>query len=333
LQPTLERTLTIRRREFLQIVAGAAAAPTIASPAWAQSYPAGPVRVVVGFPPGSSADIIARLMGQTLSERLGRPFVIDNRTGLAGNIATENVVTSKPDGYTLLWILSANAISTSFYSNLRFDFLNDIQPIASVMSTPMVMAVNPSFPAKSVPEFIAYAKANPGKVNMASGGIGGTAHVTGELFKMKTGIDMLHVPYRGDAPAMTDLIGGRVDVIFGYLPLTIEYVRSGQVRALAVTTAKRSDELPDVPTVGEFVPGFEAMLWHGVGAPKNVPADVVELLHKEVNVALADPIIKKRLASLGSTPMPMTRAEFIKFVAQDAEKWSAVVKFAGIKGD
>jgi tripartite-type tricarboxylate transporter receptor subunit TctC len=215
---------------------------------------------------------MARLMGQTLSERLGRPFVIDNRTGLAGNIATENVVTSKPDGYTLPWILSANAISTSFYNNLRSDFLNDIEPIASVMSTPMVMAVKPSFPAKSVPEFIAYAKANPGKINMASGGIGGTAHVTGELFKMKTGIDMLHVPYRGDAPAMTDLIGGRVDVIFGYLPLTIEYVRSGQVRALAVTTAKRSDELPDVPTVGEFVPGFEAMLWHGVGAPKNVPA-------------------------------------------------------------
>jgi tripartite-type tricarboxylate transporter receptor subunit TctC len=325
--------LKIQRREFLQIAAGAVAAPIVARTAWAQSYPTNPVRLIVGFPAGSSADLIARLMGQSLSERLGRPFIVDNRTGLAGNIATESVVTSKPDGYTLLWILSANAISTSFYSHLRFNFLNDIEPIASVMSTPLVMTVNPSFPAKTVPEFIAYAKANPGKINMASGGIGGTAHVTGELFKMKAGINMLHVPYRGDAPAMLDLIAGRVDVIFGYLPLTIEYVRSGQVRALAVTTATRSNELPDVPTVSEFVPGFEAMLWHGLGAPKNVPPDIAELLHKEVNLALADPTIKKRLASLGSTPMPMTRSAFAKFVAQDAEKWATVVKFAGITGD
>ncbi len=325
--------MKIQRREFLQIAAGAVAVPLVARTAWAQSYPTNPVRLIVGFPAGSSADLIARLMGQSLSERLGRPFIVDNRTGLAGNIATEGVVTSKPDGYTLLWILSANAISTSFYSHLRFNFLNDIEPIASVMSTPLVMTVNPSFPAKTVPEFIAYAKANPGKINMASGGIGGTAHVTGELFKMKAGINMLHVPYRGDAPAMLDLIAGRVDVIFGYLPLTIEYVRSGQVRALAVTTATRSDELPDVPTVSEFVPGFEAMLWHGLGAPKNLPPDIAELLHKEVNLALADPTIKKRLASLGSTPMPMTRSEFAKFVAQDAEKWATVVKFAGITGD
>jgi tripartite-type tricarboxylate transporter receptor subunit TctC len=329
----LERALKIQRREFLQIAAGAVAVPLVARTAWAQSYPTNPVRLIVGFPAGSSADLIARLMGQSLSERLGRPFIVDNRTGLAGNIATESVVTSKPDGYTLLWILSANAISTSFYSHLRFNFLNDIEPIASVMSTPLVMTVNPSFPAKTVPEFIAYAKANPGKINMASGGIGGTAHVTGELFKMKAGINMLHVPYRGDAPAMLDLIAGRVDVIFGYLPLTIEYVRSGQVRALAVTTATRSNELPDVPTVSEFVPGFEAMLWHGLGAPKNIPPDVAELLHKEVNLALADPTIKKRLASLGSTPMPMSRAAFAKFVAQDAEKWATVVKFAGITGD
>ncbi|MGN6572536.1 MAG: Bug family tripartite tricarboxylate transporter substrate binding protein [Pseudolabrys sp.] len=325
--------MEFHRREFLRIGAGALAGSTLAGSAWAQGYPANPVRLVVGFPAGSSADLVARLMGQSLSERLGRPFVIDNKTGLAGNIATESVVTSKPDGYTLLWILSANAISTSFYSHLRFNFLKDIEPIAAVMSTPLVMTVKPSFPAKTVPEFIAYAKANPGKINMASGGIGGTSHVTGELFKMKTGINMLHVPYRGDAPAMTDLIGGRVDVIFGYLPLTIEYVKSGQVRALAVTTAKRSAELPDVPTVGEFVPGFEAMLWHGVGAPKNVPAEIAEVLHKNVNLALADPAMKKRLSAIGSTPMPMTRAEFAKFVAQDSEKWGEVVKFAGIKGD
>jgi tripartite-type tricarboxylate transporter receptor subunit TctC len=328
----LEATL-IQRRRFLQLAATTVAVPAVARTAWAHGYPTKPVRVVVGFPAGSSADIIARLVGQSLAQRLDQPFIIENRTGLAGNIATESVVTSNPDGYTLLWILSANAISTSFYSHLRFNFLRDIKPIASVMSTPMVMAVNPSFPAKTVPEFIAYAKANPGKVNMASGGIGGTAHVTGELFKMKAGINMLHVPYRGDAPALTDLIAGRVDVIFGYLPLTIGYIRSGQLRALAVTTATRSNELPDVPTVSEFLPGYEAILWHGLGAPKNVPDDVVELLHQEVNAALSDATMKKRLASLGSTPMPMTQPEFAKFIAQDAEKWSAVVKFASIKGD
>ena len=315
--------MKLQRRKFLQIAAGAIAAPALAGPAWAQGYPANPVRLVVGFPAGSSADLIARLVGQKLSERLGRPFIIDNRTGLAGNIATESVVTSKPDGYTLLWILSANAISTSFYSHLRFNFLKDIEPIASVMSTPLVMAVKPSFPAKTVPEFIAYAKANPGKVTMASG----------DQVGHRRCVDMLHVPYRGDAPAMTDLIAGRVDVIFGYLPLTIEYVRSGQVRALAVTTARRSADLPDVPTVTEFLPGFEAELWHGLGAPANLPPDIAALLHKEVNLALADPTMKQRLATLGATPMPMTREEFVKFVAADAEKWSTVVKFAGIKGD
>src|SRR3569833_529176 len=264
----LESFVKLQRRTFLQLAAGAVATSAAPGAAWAQGYTANPVRLTVGFTAGSSADLIARLMGQRLSERLGRPFIIDNRTGLAGNIATESVMTSKPDGYTLLWILSANSISTSFYSHLKFNFLKDITPIASVMSTPLVMTVKPSFPAKTVPEFIAYAKANPGKVSMASGGVGGTSHVTGELFKMKAGVDMLHVPYRGDAPAMTDLIGGRVDVIFGYLPLTIEYVKSGQVRALAVTTAKRSTDLPDVPTINKIVPGFEAVLWHGLGAPR-----------------------------------------------------------------
>jgi tripartite-type tricarboxylate transporter receptor subunit TctC len=288
---------------------------------------------MVGFPPGSSADLVARLMGLWLSDRLGQPFVVEDRAGLAGNIATEAVVRSEPDGYTLLWILSANAISVSFYDNLRFDFLRDIVPVASVMSTPMVMTVNPSFPARTVPEFIAYAKANPGKVNMASGGNGGTAHVTGELFKMMAGVDLTHVPYRGDAPALTDLLGGQVDVIFGYLPLTIEYVRAGKLRALAVTSATRSPQLPDVPTVGEFVPGYEATLWHGLGAPRNMPAGIVERLNGQVNAGLADPTMKKRLSDLGSAPIPMTQADFARFVADDAGKWSKVVKFAGIRAD
>ena len=325
--------MKLQRRRFLQIAAGVIAVPAVARTAWAQSYPTKPVRLIVGFPAGSSADLVARLIGQWLADRLGQPFIIENRTGLAGNIATEAVVTSEPDGYKLLWILSANAISVSFYHHLKFNFLRDIEPIASVMSTPMVMTVNPSFPAKTVPEFIAYAKANPGKLNMASGGNGGTAHVTGELFKMKAGVNMTHVPYRGDAPALTDLISGQVDVIFGYLPLTIGFIRTGQLRALAVTTATRSEELPDVPTVSEFLPGYEATLWHGLGAPRNVPAEIVERLHKEVNAALSDPTMKKRLAGLGSAPMPMAHAEFARFIAQDAEKWSTVIKFADIKGD
>jgi tripartite-type tricarboxylate transporter receptor subunit TctC len=325
--------MKLPRRRFLQAAAGAVALPVLARTGWAQSYPTRIVRLIVGFPPGSSADLVARLMGQWLADRLGQPFIIENRTGLAGNIATEAVVRSEPDGYTLLWMLSANAISVSFYDNLKFNFLRDIEPVASVMSTPMVMTVNPSFPAKTVLEFIAYANANQGKDNKASGGNGGTAHVTGELFKMMAGVKLTHVPYRGDAPALTDLIGGQVDVIFGYLPLTIEYVRSGRLRALAVTTAKRSEALPDIPTVGEFVPGYEARLWHGLGAPRTVPDEIVERLHKEVNAGLADPTMQKRLADLGSVPMPMAHAEFAEFVAQDAEKWGKVIKFAGTKAN
>lgn len=325
--------MTLVRRRFLQAAAGAAALPALPRIGWAQAYPTRLVRLIVGFPAGSSADIVARLMGQSLAERLGQPFVIENRPGAAGNIATEAVVRSDPDGYTLLWTLSANTISVSFYDNLKFNFLRDIEPIASVMSTPMVMTVRPSFPAKTVPEFIAYARANPGKVNMASGGNGGTPHVTGELFKMMAGVDLTHVPYRGDAPALTDLIGGQVDVIFGNLPLTVEYIRSGALRALAVTTATRAPALPDVPTVGEFVPGYEVRLWHGVGAPRGMPAAVIERLHREINAALADATIRQRLAELGAAAMPMTRAEFAAFVAADADKWTRVVKFSGAKPD
>ena len=323
--------MKLLRRQFLHLAAGAAALPAVSRFAWAQSYPARPVRLIVGFPAGSSADIVARLMGQWLAARLGQPFVTENRAGAASNIATEAVVRAASDGYSLLWTTPANAISETFYDNLNFNFIRDIAPIAGVMSTPLVMVVNPSFPAKTVPEFIAYAKANPGKINMASGGNGGTPHVTGELFKMMTGVNMVHVPYRGDAPALIDLLGGQVQVMFGILPLSVEYIRVGKLRALAVTTATRSAALPDIPTVGEFVPGYEARLWHGVGAPKNTSNEIVDKLNKEINAGLADPNMKARLADLGAVPMPMTPAEFGKFMADETEKWAKVIRAAHIK--
>ena len=323
--------MKLLRRQFLHLAACAAALPAVSRFAWAQSYPSRPVRLIVGFPAGSSADIVARLMGQWLAARLGQPFVTENRAGAASNIATEAVVRAASDGYSLLWTTPANAISETFYDNLNFNFIRDIAPIAGVMSTPLVMVVNPSFPAKTVPEFIAYAKANPGKINMASGGNGGTPHVTGELFKMMTGVNMVHVPYRGDAPALIDLLGGQVQVMFGILPLSVEYIRVGKLRALAVTTATRSAALPDIPTVGEFVPGYEARLWHGVGAPKNTSNEVVDKLNKEINAGLADPNMKARLADLGAVPMPMTPAEFGKFMADETEKWAKVIRAAHIK--
>ena len=323
--------MKLLRRQFLHLAAGAAALPAVSRFAWAQSYPSRPVRLIVGFPAGSSADIVARLMGQWLAARLGQPFVTENRAGAASNIATEAVVRAASDGYSLLWTTPANAISETFYDNLNFNFIRDIAPIAGVMSTPLVMVVNPSFPAKTVPEFIAYAKANPGKINMASGGNGGTPHVTGELFKMMTGVNMVHVPYRGDAPALIDLLGGQVQVMFGILPLSVEYIRVGKLRALAVTTATRSAALPDIPTVGEFVPGYEARLWHGVGAPKNTSNEIVDKLNKEINAGLADPNMKARLADLGAVPMPMTPAEFGKFMADETEKWAKVIRAAHIK--
>ena len=323
--------MKIPRRQFLHLAASAAALPALSRIAKAQSYPTKPVHLIVSLAAGGATDVVARLMGQWLADRLGQPFVIENRAGAASNIAAEAVVRAASDGYSLLWTTPANAISETFYDNLNFNFTRDITPIAGVMSTPLVMVVNPSFPAKTVPEFIAYAKANPGKINMASGGNGGTPHVTGELFKMMTGVNMVHVPYRGDAPALIDLLGGQVQVMFGILPLSVEYIRVGKLRALAVTTATRSAVLPDIPSVGEFVPGYEARLWHGVGAPKNTPSEIVNKLNKEINAGLADPTMKARLAYLGAVPMPMTPAEFGKFMADETEKWGKVIRAADIK--
>ena len=281
------------------------------------------------FAPGGGADIIARLIGQWLSERLGQPFIIENRPGAGSNIATEAVVHAPADGYTLLLVSPANAINATLYDKLNFNFIRDIAPVAGIIRVPNVMVVNPSVPAKTVPEFIAYAKANPGKLNMASAGIGTAPHVAGELFKMMAGVDMVHVPYRGDGPALTDLIGGQVQVMFAAMPSSIEYIRAGKLRALAVTTATRSEALPDIPTVGDFVPGYEASGWYGIGAPKNTPAEIIDKLNKEINAGLADPKIKARLADLGGTVLPGSPADFGKLIADETEKWAKVIKFAG----
>ena len=323
--------MKLPRRQFLQLAGAAAAAPVLPQLASALDYPTRPAHLIVGFPPGGSTDSIARLMGQWLSERLGRPFIIENRPGAGSNIATEAVVRAAPDGHTLLLVFSANAINATFYAKLNFNFIRDIAPVASIMRVPSVMAVNPSIAAKTIPEFIAYAKANPGKLNMASGGNGTPAHVSGELFKMMTGVNMVHVPYRGGAPALIDLIAGQVQVIFASVPETIAYIRNGKLHALAVTTAARSDALPDVPTVSEFVPGYEASGWYGIGGPKNMPTEIIDKLNKEINAGLADPKMKTWLANVGAVSMPMTPAEFGKFIAEDTEKWGKVVKFAGIK--
>jgi tripartite-type tricarboxylate transporter receptor subunit TctC len=287
------------------------------------------VRCIVGYPPGGGTDIFVRLVGQPLSERLGQPFIIENRGGAASNIATEAVVRAPADGYTLLGTDAAAAINATLYDNLNFNFVRDIAPVA-IIQGPLLVTVHPSVPAKTVPEFIAYAKANPGKVSMASGGTGSTSHIGGELLKLMTGIDMLHVPYRGGAPAITDLMGGTVQVYFSPLPEAISNIKAGKLRALAVTTAKRSEALPDVPTIGESVPGFEANTWQGIGAPKSTPAEIVVLLNKEINAALADPTIKARLAELGSVPSPMSPAAFEKYIADETEKWAKVIHEANI---
>jgi tripartite-type tricarboxylate transporter receptor subunit TctC len=297
----------------------------------AQAYPARPVHLVVGFPPGGPTDIIARLMSQWLSERLGQQFVIENRPGSGGNLAAEAVVRAPADGYTLLLVGTSAAINATLYDNLNFNFTRDIVPVAGICREPCVMEVNPSVPAKTVPEFIAYAKANPGKINMASGGIGTTIHVAGELFKMMTGVDMIHVPYRGAAPALTDLLGDQVQVMFDLIISSIAHIKAGRLRALAVTGATRSEELPDVPTVGEFVPGYEASAWQGIGAPEGIPADIVEKLNHVITAGLTDPNMKARLADLGAAPMLMTSREFGKFIADETEKWAKVIKFAHIK--
>jgi tripartite-type tricarboxylate transporter receptor subunit TctC len=319
------------RRHFLHLAAGATALPVISRFAWAQTYPTQPVRIIVGFGPGGAPDILARLIGQWLSERLGQPFVVENRPGGGGNVGTELVVRAPPDGYTLLLVSLTNIVNATLYDNLNFNFIRDIAPVASISREPLGMEVNPSFPANTVPEFIAYAKANPGKINMASPGIGTTPHMAGELFMFMTGVKMVHVPYRSSAPALTDLLGGQVQMMFSPLPSSIEYVRAGKLRALAVTTATRSAALPDIPTVGDFVPGYEAATFFGIGAPKNTPAEIVERLNKEINAGLTDPNLKARLTDLGSVPTPVTPAELGKFIADETEKWGKVIRAANIK--
>ena len=325
--------MKLPRRRFLYLAAAAAALPAVSRIASAQAYPTRPVRFIIGYPPGGSADITARLLGQWLSERLGQPFVIESRPGVGTNIATEAVVNAPPDGYTLLLVAPANAINATLYEKLNHNFIRDIAPVAGLIRFPNVIVVNPSVPAKTVPELIAYAKANPGKLNMASSGNGSTIHVSGELFKMMTGVNMVHVPYRGGAPALTDMISGQVQVMFDNVPTSIEFIRAGKLRALAVTTATRSEVLPDLPTVADFVPGYEASAWYGVGVPKGTPDDVINKLNKEINAILADPKAKARLADLGASLLAGSPADFGKLVADETEKWGKVVKFSGAKPD
>jgi tripartite-type tricarboxylate transporter receptor subunit TctC len=326
-----KNTMKLPRRQFLHLTAGAAALSAVSHFAWAQAYPTRPVRLVVGFPPGGGTDITARLIGQWLSERLGQQFVIENRPGAGSNIATEGVARAAADGYTLLLVSAAHAINATLYDRLNYNFLRDFAPVAGIIRVPNVMEVNPSLPPKSVSEFIAYAKANPGKVNYASGGNGTAQHLSGELFKMMTGVVMVHVPYRGDAPALTDLIGGQVQVMFGSIPPSVEHIRAGKLRALAVTTATRSEALPDIPTVSDFVPGYEASAWYGIGAPKSTPAEIIDTLNKEINAGLSDPKIKARLADLGGNVLSGSPADFGKLIADETEKWGKVIRAANIK--
>jgi tripartite-type tricarboxylate transporter receptor subunit TctC len=319
------------RRQLLHLAAGTALLPAASRMAWAQAYPTRPVRIVVGFTAGGATDVVARLLGQWLSEKLRQPFLVENRTGAAGNIATEAVVKARADGYTLLMAGTVNAVNDTLYDKLNFSFARDVAPVISVMRIPQIIDVHPSVPVKTLPEFIAYAKANPGKLNMGSGGVGAPQHVAGELFKMMTGVDIVHVPYRGGAPAVADLLGGQLQVMFDALPESIEYIKAGKLRALAVTTATRLPTMPDMPSVSEFVPGYETSYWFGVGAPKNTPADVIERLNGEINLALADPRIKTRLEDLGGTLLGGLPADFGKLIADDTEKWGKVIRAAGIK--
>src|SRR5262245_9846612 len=327
------KDMNFPRRQFLYLAAGAATLPALLQIASAQTYPSRPVRIIVGVAAGSAPDIFARLIGQWLSERLGKPFVIENRSGGGGNIATEAVVNSQPDGYTLLMVATNDAINATLYEKLSFNFIRDIAPVASMVLSSNVMVVHPSVPARAVPEFLAYARANPGKIDMASPGIGTSSHVAGELLKMMTGVDMAHVPYRGAGPALTDLLGGQVQVMIASTAAAIVYIRSGKLHPLAVTTSSRLEVLPGIPTVGEFVPGYQASGWFGIGAPKNTPAEIVDKLNKEINAALADPKIKARLADLGGMPFSMTPAEFGKFIADETDKWGKVIRTANIKAE
>jgi tripartite-type tricarboxylate transporter receptor subunit TctC len=323
--------MTLQRRKFLQLAAGGGALLATPYVARAQAYPTQPVRIIAGFPPGGPSDLLARLMGQYLSERLGQPFIVENRPGAASNLATETVARAPADGHTLLVAVTTNAINATLYDNLKFDFVRDIAPISGLIRFATLMEVNPAFPAKTLPEFIAYAKAHPGEINMASAGPGSIQHVCGELFKIMAGVDLVHVSYRGVPPALADLMGGRVHVTFDPIPSSIEYVRTGKLRALAVSTATRSEILPDVPTIGEIVPGYEASAWNGLAAPRNTPAPIIERLNREINAGLADPKIKAQLANLGGTVIAGSSADFGTFIAAEVEKWGKVVKAAGIK--
>jgi tripartite-type tricarboxylate transporter receptor subunit TctC len=321
------------RRQFLQLATAAAALPTVSQITSAQTYPSRPVRVMVGFAAGQAIDIVTRIVAQSLSERLGQQFIIENRPGGGGNIATEAVVRAPPDGYTLLAIGSNNMINATLYQKLNYDFIRDIAPVASVYRVPQVMEVNPSFPAKTVPEFIAYANAHPGEISFASAGNGSVAHVTGELFKMMTGVDMLHVPYRGAPPALTDLIGGQVHVMFDNLPSSIEHIRAGRLRPLAVSSTARLQALPEIPTIGDFVPGFETSAWAGIGAPKNTPAEIIDTLNREINASLAEPAVQARITDLGGLVLALTPSAYASLIAQETDKWAKVINFSGARAD
>jgi len=321
------------RREFVRLSGLAAAAFAAPRIAWAEAYPTRPVHVVVGFSAGGGVDTVARLMGQWLSERFGQQFIVVNRPGAGSNIAAESVVKAMPDGYTLLQLNIANAINATLYEKLNFDVVRDIVPVAGIIRVPLVMVINPSFPAKTVPEFIAYAKANPGKINMASAGNGSPQHIAGEQFKMMAGVNLTHVPYRGNAPALTDLIGGQVQIMFDTTPASIEHIRAGQIRPLAVTTSIRSEVLPDLPAVGDFVPGYEASSWYGVGAPKNTPVAIIDALNKEINAGLADRKIAARIAELAATVFASSPADLDRFVVEQTEQWAKVIRAAKIKLD
>jgi len=325
--------MSLARRRFLQLAGAAVAAPAVTRAAWAQSYPARPVRLIIGYTPGGSADLTSRLIAQWLSERLGQSFVVESRPGGGTNIATEAVVRSPPDGYTLLLVAPANAINATLYEKLNYDFIRDMAPVAGLIRFPNVMEVNPSVPAKSVPEFIAYAKANPGKINYASSGNGSTIQMSAELFKMMVGVDMVHVPYRGGAPALTDMLSGQVQVMFDNLPTSIEHIRAGKLRPLAITSATRSELLPEVPALADFVPGYESSAWYGVGAPRNTPPEIIDRLNKEINAILAEPKVKARIADMGATLVAGSPADFGKLVADETEKWGKVVRFAGVKAE
>jgi tripartite-type tricarboxylate transporter receptor subunit TctC len=325
--------MRLPRRTFLRLAAGAAALPATARIARAQTYPSRPIRLILGFAAGGSADIVARLIAQFVSERIGQPVIVENRTGASSNLAGEAVARSTPDGYTLLFVTTVNAINATFFDNLKFDLKRDFAPVSGVTRVPNVLEVNPSVPANNVAEFIAYAKANPGKLNMASTGNGTSIHLAGELFKAMTSVNLVHVPYRSPPQAMTDLLAGQVQVMFDVMTQGLQHIKEGRLRALAVTTAARSDALPDVPTVAETVPGYEASSWSGVCAPSGTPAAIVAMLNKEINTALTDPTIKARLASMGSTAITGSPAEFATFLSEETDKWGKVVRAANIKAE